>query len=309
MKKIVFVILHYNCPEVTLECISSIKRTADYDNYHMVVVDNHSPDASGLSLKKRYKTDKKVTVIMNRENLGYAKGNNIGYSYAKNVLKADYIIIPNNDILFCQDNYIKKIMEIYEETHYGILGPDIQNLEGIHQNPMKKELISRSSVLKIMNRYRRERIKNAIMLLIDVPFLYQWLRDKKRLIKKDEVLCHERRMENVTLFGACIIYSPLYIQKMDYAFFSEPFLYFEEDLLHYVSAKNGLKTVFDPSIRVIHKEKQSTASVYRTRLSQRRFYIEHVMNSLAILYRLMKEDRYRTVDDINRIEEGLIYLK
>ena len=53
MDKVCFVILHFLTIEDTLKCINSICENIRYKNYHIVVVDNGSPNGTGLELKAR----------------------------------------------------------------------------------------------------------------------------------------------------------------------------------------------------------------------------------------------------------------
>jgi len=89
----VFIItLNWNGKDDTLECLASLRKL-DYPNYVIVVIDNGSIDGSVAAIRAQFP---EVTIIENKENLGYAKGFNTGlqYGYEKG---ADYFLIPNND--------------------------------------------------------------------------------------------------------------------------------------------------------------------------------------------------------------------
>ena len=77
-----FVVLQYCAMQETLNCIESIKKYCD-DNYIIVVVDNGSPNGVGEKIKSICENDDKCVVIVNENNLGFAKGNNVGFRYAK----------------------------------------------------------------------------------------------------------------------------------------------------------------------------------------------------------------------------------
>ena len=93
-----FVVLHYGDATVTMEAIESI-RSLDRDgrNVSVIVVDNASPNGTGEQVKKQIDFLPDFYYIHNEENLGFARGNNVGFKYAKNELKADFIILMNND--------------------------------------------------------------------------------------------------------------------------------------------------------------------------------------------------------------------
>lgn len=81
--KIVFVILHYLAIDETYKSVDSIEKKIDTDMYKIVIVDNASPDKSGALLKEHYKNDDHVEVLLNQENLGFARGNNVGFRCAE----------------------------------------------------------------------------------------------------------------------------------------------------------------------------------------------------------------------------------
>lgn len=67
MKKIVFVILHYQTIKDTEECINSILQNINYGNFEIVIVDNFSTDGSGQVLKDKYNNLSNMHVILNNE--------------------------------------------------------------------------------------------------------------------------------------------------------------------------------------------------------------------------------------------------
>ena len=86
MEKVAFVILHYNVPETTRQCVASVRALKCRVIKKIVIVDNGSPDGSGRILAADYAKDPDITVILTEKNLGFAKGNNVGYQYAREQL-------------------------------------------------------------------------------------------------------------------------------------------------------------------------------------------------------------------------------
>jgi len=66
----------------------------DYPNMQILISDNGSTDDSQKHIKKSYPD---VILLENKNNLGWAAGNNVGIKYALNN-DADYILLANNDI-------------------------------------------------------------------------------------------------------------------------------------------------------------------------------------------------------------------
>jgi GT2 family glycosyltransferase len=92
--KVYIITLNWNGKDDTLECLASLKKL-DYPNYVIVVVDNGSIDGSASAIRAQFP---EVTIIENRENLGYARGFNTGLQYAYEQ-GADYFLILNNDTI------------------------------------------------------------------------------------------------------------------------------------------------------------------------------------------------------------------
>ncbi len=88
------VLVHYNCLEDTRRCLASLEQL-DYANTFVVIVDNASPDGSGLSLQSTLENSK-VTLILNPENLGFAAANNVGICQAR-AHGAEFVWLLNPD--------------------------------------------------------------------------------------------------------------------------------------------------------------------------------------------------------------------
>src|SRR3990170_6684094 len=97
--KLAIVILNFNGLDDTLACLDSIKKLIDDGiGVETIVVDNFSSDGSQEALPKI----KDIVFIQNRDNLGYAGGNNVGIKYALK-READAVLILNNDTIVDKD--------------------------------------------------------------------------------------------------------------------------------------------------------------------------------------------------------------
>lgn len=91
--KVSLIVLTYNNLELTKECLQSIERNTEYDNYEVIIVDNMSTDDTRNYLQQNYMNKLNYTVILNEVNVGFAAGNNIGLESAT----GDILVILNND--------------------------------------------------------------------------------------------------------------------------------------------------------------------------------------------------------------------
>lgn len=294
MFKVAFVILHYMTYEDTVECIESILTNVTYTNYEIVVIDNASPNSTGNELKAKYQDFSNITVILNKENLGFAKGNNIGYRYARDNLECNFIALINNDTIIIQKDFIDKMLEVYNQTNYYVFGPDIISLrDGFHQNPVTTTLLNKKALIKYM-------IKNISLYslnILRVDDFRVWV--KKYLCKgkeqnKDFIINNEYhyRKINVQLHGSCLIFSPLYIEKNNYGLYSNTFMYMEEEILYYLCMSNTMKTVYDPSVTIYHKEDSATNATLSKDSAKRKFIYYNTFKSSFELYKVMKQNKF-----------------
>lgn len=112
------VILNWNQPELTQDCLNSLTES-DYCSNTVVVVDNGSTDGSPQIIRSRFP---QAVVIENKENIGYSKGNNVGIQYALQ-RKADYVFLLNNDTVV-DSKMLSRLVEVAEsDPQIGMVGP------------------------------------------------------------------------------------------------------------------------------------------------------------------------------------------
>lgn len=70
--------------------------------------------------------------------------------------------------------------------------------------------------------------------------------------KRGWALKPQQVQHGVTLQGACLIFGPRFLDRFSEIFFPETFLGFEEDILALRAKAEGLITVYDPSMQVLH---------------------------------------------------------
>jgi GT2 family glycosyltransferase len=114
-------------------CNGEIKIQSKLLNYQtknkpIKIVNYNEKELIGLSKEKNHynlESYKKLTIIENIENYGFAKGNNIAIKYCINKLNSDYILLLNNDIVVDKKflNHLIKVAE--EDEKIGILGSTV----------------------------------------------------------------------------------------------------------------------------------------------------------------------------------------
>lgn len=290
--KFAFVVLHYMTFEDTTECVDSILTNIQYNNYQIIIVDNGSPNNSGKLIKDKYEKNSKIKIILNKNNLGFACGNNIGFQFAKYELVSDFIIMINNDTIIKQSDFVIKIIEEYERQKFHILGPDILSTkDGVHQNPRRLTLQNEQELRKLIKLYYVKIFLN-IFLLDDILE-----KTKKRIFKTTWIKTGEEhtpswkeKKENVKLHGSALIFSRDYIELYE-GLNPNTFMHSEEAIIYFIVKRDKLKTIYCPDIKILHKEDSSTDKVYNKGYKKRRFYYKNFIKSGKVLLGLMEAER------------------
>ncbi len=258
MGSFAFVILHYNAIADTIECVDSIVGNMSASDYNIVIVDNASPDGSGSLLSERYAADERITVILNTENGGFSKGNNIGFAYVKKHFNPDFIVMLNNDTLLLQPDFAALVVEEYKRSHFAVMGPLVETPGGdFGSNPV-------ASGEKSAAHYAFHSFKvtsNLIMSWLGIESLYQRLKRKsgfKSVCTREIAMLQP--IDDAMLHGCFWIFGRPYIDRFD-GLNAMTFLYGEEPLLYHRLKINGLKSVYQPKIHIYHKEDRSTSTL------------------------------------------------
>ena len=84
------VIVNYKTPKYTIACLRSIYENPPRGDFEVIVVDNNSEDGSAEKISSEFP---QVNLIKSKENLGFSRGNNLGFEQAK----YDIYLLLNSD--------------------------------------------------------------------------------------------------------------------------------------------------------------------------------------------------------------------
>ena len=129
------IILTHNQLEYTKRCIKSIfKHTKE--TFELILVDNGSTDGTVEYLEseviaqntkvKGQKSEVRIKIIKNKENLGFAAGNNQGMTVAR----GQYILLLNNDVVVTAGWLDRMIVSLERHPQIGIVGPRSNYVSG-----------------------------------------------------------------------------------------------------------------------------------------------------------------------------------
>ena len=124
--KLSIVILSWNTKALLKQCLESLKEGGEgMEGCEVIVVDNGSEDQSGEMVKKfrTQNTGYEIRLIENKNNLGFAKGNNIGIKEAR----GEYVMLLNSDTIVKKGSLKKMVDFLDQHKEIAIVGPKLLN--------------------------------------------------------------------------------------------------------------------------------------------------------------------------------------
>lgn len=222
--KVYISILNWNGLDDTIECLESIFKL-DYDNFHLVVVDNNSSDNSVSVLRKRYPN---IHIIESRINTGFTGGNNIAIQYAIDN-GADYVWLLNNDTVV-ECNTLTLIVETAGKNDLiGMVSPEIYYYD------------------------QKDKIQFNGSYISDENLTVAYLTNKSQL---DD--CNIKN--KVILWGTALLIKRAVIKKVGYL--DDLFFAYAEDCDYSIRVNNsGYINTICFNAKVFHKDSMSTGGI------------------------------------------------
>lgn len=129
------IIVSWNVADLLVACLDSILaspiaiNTPERDKpvIEIIIVDSASSDHTVTTLRERYP---QVTLLAQDENVGFTRGNNIGFEAAH----GRYLFLLNPDTEVIGDALIQMVGYMDAHTDVGIIGPHTLNTDGTTQS-------------------------------------------------------------------------------------------------------------------------------------------------------------------------------
>lgn len=112
------IVVTYNNLALNKLCLESLIRNTDYSNFEIIVVDNHSADGTASYLRYMAARHPQIQIILNRENLGFARANNQGIARST----GEAIVLLNNDTIV-PPGWLGRLLRHLENDAVGMVGP------------------------------------------------------------------------------------------------------------------------------------------------------------------------------------------
>ena len=222
--RVSIIILNWNGLNDTIECLESLKKI-DYPNYEVILVDNNSTGNDVGVIKKEFGNFINK-IIVNKENLGFSGGNNIGIKDAIN-RNSEYILLLNNDTVV-EKNFLNILLQrSIANPDVGLLGPLI-----CYYSDHNKVWSAYGFISKIRGSgFSKKRNSYADYLI------------------KDKICSF--------LSGCCLLIKKEVIEKVG-ALDENYFLYLEDTDYCYRALQAGFKMLYVGQSRIYHKVNVST---------------------------------------------------
>lgn len=222
------IILNYNTNELAIDCIRSVYEKTKGVSYEIVVVDNASPRDNPEEIIRIFP---EVRLIKSKENLGFAKGNNLGIAHAK----APVYLLLNSDTVLINDAVSIAYDKLMEREDTGITGAQLQFPDGSYQYSaqrfplLKYQLIQLFRIQKLMPPAKRGRYMLGGYFSCEENVYADWIWGTFYMIKKEV------------------------IEKMpDNKLADDFFMYCEDFQWGLEAEKTGYKTLFVSDAKIIH---------------------------------------------------------
>lgn len=121
--EISIIIVHYNTPQLTLDCIASLRRHVQHIQYEVIVIDNASEQNIEQLLSP---SESSVRVIRLSRNCGFAVAANVGMANAG----GEFFFLLNSDTMLLENTPQAMLDHMLLNSEIGILGPRQIDKEG-----------------------------------------------------------------------------------------------------------------------------------------------------------------------------------
>lgn len=304
--EIVFLVLHYGDVKLTQRAVSSLMCLDRVEKSRIIIVENGSRNNSDEELKRVFRDTENVDVVISSANLGFSRGNNLGYQHLKVNYDPDFLVVMNNDILFPNAGFISDLYKSYDRESFYVSGPDVFVPQRLyHSSPLRASIPTIDEIGQVVERNRaiiaecqkrcslmvmKQYVQEILLANSKLPTYKAALRNLIRRNKRVNQLDNDY----FCLQGSCLIFDRRFICSNDHVFMPETFLYAEEFILAERCRRNGWKMRYIPDIRVHHtcqgslKVQNPSLKEYKRKVENSAKYSIEAMN-IFLEYYLARE--------------------
>lgn len=252
-----FIAISFKSSELVLEALRSVQSLSANKDVGIIVIDNSSVSEDINPIRSAVSNFCNAELLESTANRGYfgAARFALDHFLAKGHPIPDWVIVCNHDILIEDREFFQKLSN-NDAGAVGVIAPRIQKLPGnVDQNPFMR---NRPNAL----RWAQLRLVSSNYTLAK---FWDWLWRRKWALKSWTAAIRKELAENNNVkresiyapHGSFIIFSRKFFETG--GFLDENlFLYGEEISVAEQCRLLGLPVVYEPELRVLHNEHQST---------------------------------------------------
>lgn len=242
------IIVNYNTYDLTLRCIESVHNFTHGVNFEIILVDNASTECNAVVFKEKFPS---IILVKNNENVGFARGNNIGISNAS----AESILLLNSDTQVIDNSICTSFKLLKEMKERGVA---VVTGKLIYPNGQVQ--------------YQCGRFPSIKLLLFEIFRLQKLLsKTKAGELMLGGFFDHQRPVYPDWIWGTFFMFSKDILRVFPDGKLSETYFMYQEDLEWcYYIRKAGFKIYYDPKISLIHIFSGSSVSQAQNELKSAR---------------------------------------
>lgn len=268
------VVLNYLNYEITIKTVELLLNQKNIENFSIVIVDNGSNNGSVEFLKENFGKIHNIKIISISNNLGFARGNNLGIRYLRSQ-NVKNILIMNSDISFLTTDGLSDLFKDIPKG-VGVIGPDIIGKNGEHANPIYLPV----GIIGTLERLIYNMLGGALPKKIKQKVKKKTNGKISQLDLKSE---QSKTKKDFFVHGASFLLTANYFDILP-ELYPKTFLYYEAQILKILSKKYNLKYYFNASVTMKHIEDQSSALSYGNKTDIKQKMVAKSQYEAIILY-------------------------
>ena len=245
------IVINFGNPDRTIRFVR--EECAKIKAPHQVVVVDNGSGPEAMERLQAALSAEAVAIIPAKENLGFAKANNLGAEHAM-AQGVDLLLFVNNDIVFTDVDVVDRLAaKLATLPDAGMIGPKVRGLDGHLQSPEPFQTFAEKHLLPYWGKLFTSKARRTAQMQTDYAETAQagW---------------HYRIMGSFILmrtadFEACGGMDP------------NTFLYSEEAILSERLKRIGKGVWYEPSVEVLH-EHGATVNSHYSKVRRRRMRLE-----------------------------------
>lgn len=254
-KHIAFVVVNYFNDDEVIHFVESCLFKNDSSNLLVYIVNNGSkrPD----DLESKVELNSKITLIQASTNSGYFGAFHLALDFHKSHFDfiPDIFVLCNTDLKIESSDWMQQLLAAADNPQTGLIGPSlISSLTGKQQNPFLEDRMSAKKI-------------DRLLFFFSSYFgylIYQSLYYLKAKLKSTSITQANSPIPCYAIHGAFVAMTSNFVHTAYADFKDAPFLYSEELFLAEIAKKHSYKSMYIPSIKIIHDE-HSTTGIFKSR--------------------------------------------